>query len=188
MPAQPWVVVPLKLPVGDKEYVVEPVSYDDGLTLIKVNTGESKKITTKSEDIVFFRLCMGSTWDEMQADRCSYPVMFRAGLAAVQYQSALVNGLDSEAAVEIGERIWNSGIDPERLAALVAATDFSLKTSTPSTNTGTARKTPSRASTKATNSRKGTPPTKSSRKAGSTGRRSSSSGPSSPRTSPPNTA
>jgi hypothetical protein len=40
--------------------------------------------------------CMGETWQQMLDDRCPYPVMVRAGLAAIQYQGALLNGLDTD--------------------------------------------------------------------------------------------
>jgi hypothetical protein len=178
MPAKPWVVLPLVLPVGDKEYRVQPVTYEDGLTLIAVNNSDSETITDKDDDETLFKLVMGDTWAEMLTDRCPYPVMWRAGMASMQYQAALVNGLDSTSAVEIGERVWNSGIDPELMAAMVAAADFS-KTSKPSTSTGTASKTPPRASTKATRSRKATPRTATANKPParrSSGPRSSSSG------------
>lgn len=176
MAAKPWVVLPLVLPVGDKEYAIQPCEYDTGLAII------AQQNEPEADGVELVELCMGETWAEMKADRCPYPVMFRAGMAAVQYQAALVGGLDGAAAVEVGENMWNGGLDPETMAALVAAADLSSKppeTSKTSTSTGTAKKTPPRASGRTTKSPPATPQT-GSRKAPakrSAGTPSSSSGP-----------
>jgi hypothetical protein len=179
VPAKPWVVKPLVLPYGGEEFIVLPVDYADGLTLVAVGNGESKDITEESPDEELFALVMGETWQQMLDARCPYPVMFRAGMASVQYQLALVSGIDSDAAVAAGERVWESGTDPEMMAALVEAANLSSpKTSTPSTSTATARKTPPPASGRTTNSRKTTPRTAPKKKPAprSTGTRSSSTG------------
>lgn len=160
MAAKPWVNVPLVLPIGGTEYPIQPLDYRDGMTLKGVAEGDSTQITDQSTDEDLFRLVMGATWDQMLEDRCPFAVMFRAGMATVQYQVALLNGLDGEAAATIGERVWESGIDPEMLAAMVsAAYPKNLQDSKPSTPTGSARKTPRRASTKTTTSPRTTPRT-----------------------------
>lgn len=179
MAAKPWVIKPLTLPVRDKQYEIQPLEYQDGLTLIAVSENRSKTITKKSEDSELFKLVMGPTWDEMLADKVPYVVAFRAGMSAVQYQMALVSGLDSDAAVAAGEMVWgNEGVDPELLAAaLTAAQAEDQKARTPSTSTASARKIPSRASTRTTTSRQGTRQTASkAQPSRSSGKRSPSSG------------
>lgn len=178
---KPWIVRPLVLDAGGTKYEVQPISYADGLTLVAVGNGDSEDITPESPDEVLYRLCMGPTWQQMLDAGCPYPVMVRGGLAAVQFQSALVAGIDCDTAVQIGESVWESGIDPEMLAAiLTAANPKQPETSTPSTSTASASKTPSRASTRATTSRTGTQPTGLKAKpARSRGKASSSTSPSS---------
>lgn len=160
---KPWIVKPLTFPYADEAYTVEPVSYEAGLTLIAVTNGESEDIPKDAPDKVLYRLCMGATWDQMLEDGCPFPVMVRAGLASIQYQSALVMGIDTEAAVAIGESVWESGIDPETLAAIIKAatpqTDPEPATSKTSTSTASARRTRTRASTPTTTSPTVTPPT-----------------------------
>jgi hypothetical protein len=118
MATEPWIVVPLVLTVGEKDYAVQPLDFKLGLSLKVIAEGDSKDITEDSSDEAMFKLVMGGTWDVMLEDRCPYAAMFRAGMASMQYQMALLNGVDSEHAVGIGEGVWESGIDPEILAAL----------------------------------------------------------------------
>jgi hypothetical protein len=158
MTAKPWLVKPLVLPVGDKEYIVEPVEYDTGLMLIAVFNGQSTEITSESPDEDLFRIVMGDAWQQMRDDKCPYPVMLRAGAAASRFQSMLIAGADNDIALAAAEAIWESGIDPELMAALVAAANLSnSKDSKPSTNTASGSRTPRPASTRTTTSRKATP-------------------------------
>jgi cell division septation protein DedD len=156
---KPWIVKPLPLPVGDDTYEVQPIGYDDGLTLVAVGNGTSDDITADAPDEVLYRLCMGETWQQMLDAKCPYPVMVRAGLAAIQYQGALLNGLDTDAAIALAEPVWEAHLDPEALAALMTAATPSSQpeTSKPSTSTASAGKTRSRASTSATTSPTATP-------------------------------
>jgi cell division septation protein DedD len=167
MSAQPWIVPPLVLPVSDeKRYTVQPTSYDDGLSLVALSSGKkTDRIALKSADSELFKLVMADTWDEMMADRQPFPTMFRAGMASLQYQLALVAGVDPTAAVELGESFWNSGTDPEAVAAAMAADPSTTTTSTPSTSTGSGRKTRSPGSTRTTTSRPATPRKKPAKKA-----------------------
>jgi hypothetical protein len=183
MAAKPWNVVPLVLTVNDKQYSIAPLGWDDGLTLIATVGDEAerdgrKALPKDSPDEVMYRHCMGAVWDEMLADGCPHPVLTRAAWAAVQYQTALVVfGLDCETAVEHAEKVWAEGLDPEAVAAVLAAKRTSPKaTSTPSTSSAAARKTPRPASTSGTRSRTATPRSASKAPSGSTGRRSSGSG------------
>lgn len=187
MSAKPWVIVPLVLPVNGKDYEIQPANYDDGMTLMKMTDAGDN---ADEDTTVLFKLCMGSTWDEMHADKVPYNVMFRAGVAALQFQTALVvAGFDSDTAVTAGEQAWESGIDPEALAAALeaqAANQAPAKktaakkqtASSRSTNTDAARKTPSRASGSGTRSPKATPRTarKPAAKTAPRGPRSSPSG------------
>jgi hypothetical protein len=45
---KPWIAKPLPLPVGDVTYEVQPIGYDDGLTLVSVGNGNSDVITEDS--------------------------------------------------------------------------------------------------------------------------------------------
>lgn len=156
---KPWIVKPLPLPVGDVTYEVEPIGYEDGLTLVSVGNGTSEDIKEDSPDEVLYRLCMGETWQQMLDDRCPYPVMVRAGLASIQYQGALLNGLDTDAAIALAEPVWEAHLDPEALAALMTAANPTSQpeTSKPSTSTASAGKTRGRASSSATTSPTATP-------------------------------
>ncbi len=156
MAAKPWLVVPLELAVADKTYTVEPIEYAGGLALLEVLSGKSKEIKKNSPNEVLFRLVMGGTWDEMLEDRVPFNVMFRAGMSAVQYQVALVSDLTNEQAVEAGERMWESGIDPEALAATMAAQTRKPAASKRSRSTASVNATRSPASTKPTTSLPGT--------------------------------
>lgn len=122
MSAKPWLIVPLELTVADKTYVVQPVDYQSGIELLDVLQRKSKKIKADSPNEMLFRLVLGGVWDEMLADKLPFNVMFRAGVAAAEYQSAIVSDKPSETAVAQAEAVWESGIDPEALAAALAST------------------------------------------------------------------
>lgn len=160
MPAKPWVVLPLVLPVADQTYTVQPIDYAGGLELIAVVQGTSETIKSDSPNETLFRLVMGDTWDLMLADGLPFNVMLRAGMAATQYQMALVNDQSTADAVAVGEAMWASGISPEALAAVVAASqskESPSKGSPRSPGTGSGNRTRTRASTRPTTSPKGTP-------------------------------
>lgn len=164
MAAKPWIVVPLVLPVGEKEYTIQPIEYQNGLTLRDVLNEKSDAIPAEAEDEEIFRLCMGAAWDEMITDKVPVNLVFRGGMASMHYQIALINDITMADAAVIGEQVWESGLRPEAVAAALAAKQ-NAQTSKPSTSTATARKTPRRASTKTTTSRTATPRTTSSSKA-----------------------
>jgi hypothetical protein len=160
MAAKPWIIKPLVLPVADKAYEVHPVDYQVGLSLVAVQRGTSTTLTEDTEDAVLFALVMGDTWQQMMDDRQPFPVMFRAGIAALQFQTSLIAGIDNDEAVAIGERVWETGSLPEALAATTAALP---ETSTRSQSSDAAPSTRPRASTSTTKSQtatKRTPPRK----------------------------
>lgn len=184
MSAKPWVIQPLRLPVGDKVYEVQPIGYDDGLSLLNVGKNDST-IKKNSPDKDLFKLVLGDVWDTMLADTQPYPAMFRAGTAALHYQTALVSGLSSEDSIAVGEAVWESGLSPEAVAAALTAANQTppqkkppqkkpSTTSRRSTSTGAASGTPRPASTSGTRSRTGTRRTTPAKKAAtrSAGKRS----------------
>lgn len=164
----PWKILPLPLPVvkadgEEKVYLVQPLDYDDGMTLIAAFNGKSDAITNDSPDEVMFRMCMGEAWQQMIDDKLPYPVIFRAGTAATKFQTSLVAGVDNGEAVKSALAVWESGIDPELVAALVAAANSKPRppkattSSTRSKRSAAARKTQQPASTSTTRSRATTP-------------------------------
>jgi cell division septation protein DedD len=157
---KPWIVKPLPLPVGDVTYEVQPIGYEDGLTLVSVGNGTSDDITGRLPRRAAVPALHGrDVAADARRPKCPYPVMVRAGLAAIQYQGALLNGLDTDAAIALAEPVWEAHLDPEALAALMTAATPSSQpeTSKPSTSTASAGKTRSRASTSATTSPTATP-------------------------------
>lgn len=137
MALKPWSEVcpePLAFPIGDKVYVVPELSKDDGIKLQYVLAGKDHSLDGMEPE-VGWRLVMGPVWDEMDADGVSGPAMSRAAFAAL---ADLTQGR------EAAEKVWESGIDPEVLAAAMAATQ------TPSTSTAVAAKTRSLASSSGT--------------------------------------
>lgn len=178
MSAKPWVIQPLRLPIGDKVYEVQPIGYDDGLTLLNVGKDKNSKIKKDSPDQDLFKVVLGDVWDELRTDSQPFPAIFRAGTAALQYQTALVSGMSSEDAVVMGEAVWESGLSPEAVAAAAAAIQQQnqqneqnknrgkpSKTSKTSTSTAAASGTRRRASTSGTRSRTSTPRTPPAKKA-----------------------
>lgn len=132
--------VPLTFPVGDKEYTVPPVGWDCGLTLVKylgMDQAALGKVKMKSEDL--FQLAMSpELWEQMRTDGVASHVMFRAGLASLAHFKTLAEGGTPETALLTAETVWESGIDPETLAASLAAklTNPAVSTTSPSTAAG----------------------------------------------------
>lgn len=151
---------PLTFPVGDKEYAIPPVGWDCGLVLVKyldMDKAALGKVKMSSEDL--FRVAMSAdVWDRMKSDGVASHVMFRAGLASLAHFKTLAEGGDNATALLAAESVWESGIDPETLAASMAAKLSQSAASTTSPSTGAAgSSTRRRASTKATTSRPAKP-------------------------------
>lgn len=147
---------PLTFPVGDKEYTVPPVGWDCGLTLVKyldMDQAKLGKVRMTSEDL--FKLAMSpEVWEQMRTDGVASHVMFRAGLASLAHFKTLAEGGTSETAALAAEAVWESGIDPEMLAASMAAKLRSPAVTTTSPSTGKAASSTKRpASTRAMTSR-----------------------------------
>jgi hypothetical protein len=146
---------PLTFPVGDKEYTIPPVGWDCGLILVKYLAMDNTalgKVKMKSEDL--FKLVMSDeVWEQMVTDRVASHIMFRAGLAALAHFKTLAEGGTPEVALLAAETVWESGIDPETLAASMAAKLANPAVSTTSPSTAAARSSTKRpANTKATTS------------------------------------
>lgn len=153
MALKPWKLnAPLQFPVGDKTYVVPDLEWADGQRLAAVYLGdqEASGFDDKANSETLFRLAMGATWDEMLADNLPHRVMFRAGMASVTYHLAQLG--DDDDPEKAAAAVWESGLDPEAIAATVMAASQS-KDSTPSSNTAGGEEIPSPASTSGTRRR-----------------------------------
>lgn len=127
---------PLAFPVSGKTYTCAPVSYQDGLRLQELVTGDLK--ATPAEQ---WRMLMGGAYDEMVADNVPIKALDRACLAAL---------VDYRMGREAAEAAWESGLTPEALAPKGANPETTQQPSTESENP-----TPSPASTRHTTSPKG---------------------------------
>lgn len=133
---------PLAFPIRGKTYTAPPVNMADGIRLQQVIAGKDDTLKDAEPDVLW-RLVMGPAWDEMLADKVPIEAASRAALAALT---------DFQYGREMAERVWESGLSPEALAAPEAASSKPSRASRRSTSTGGARKTRSRASTTGTTS------------------------------------
>jgi len=131
---------PLVFPIGGKKYTLPPLGIEEGLLLAGIISGRDKRFAKKSTDELW-KLVLGPLWDEMVRDGVPMGAVTRVALAAVAE-----NVYGRETAI----KAWETGADPEALAAYLSKE----AASTPSTRTGGAKKTPSRASTSGTRPRK----------------------------------
>lgn len=147
---------PLAFPINGKTYVVPPVSIDDGLEILRLLAlTDEERGKAGVDDVTFFRLALGPVFDELAKDKVSSVLTFRAGMTALEYFKTDNN-------LEAAEQMWESGINPELLAALMAAME-NAKTieagsaadaaSTASTS-GTRKRTPARRAASSTSSKK----------------------------------
>lgn len=146
---------PLTFPIGDKEYVVPPVGWDCGVALVRyldMPADQLGKVKMKSEDL--FKLAMSEgVWEQMRADGVATHLQFRAGLAALAHFQSLAKGATDETALLAAGAVWESGVDPEALAARMAASLQPRAASTTSPGTaGAGSSTRRRANTSGTTS------------------------------------
>lgn len=135
---------PLRLPIHGKTYTIPPVPARLGIQLLGLAKGDDVPELAALTGMDLWKALLGSAWDEMVADDVPMSAIARAGLTALaDYQQGRV----------VAEAVWEGGIDPERMAARVAAL---LKESAPSTRTDEASTTPTPASTSGTTSRRRT--------------------------------
>lgn len=165
---------PLTFPIGGKTYTVAPLSIDDGLLAMRILQGDEPDWDGKSA-VEFYQFLMGGTWEQMRADGVSLDAATRAGVTAMT---------DLQSGREAAETIWEAGVDPELVAAWMAAT----QTSKPSTDTGSENETPSPDSTKTTTNEQPNSSALPAKRARSRGPKSSTASNSSAPTGPPSTA
>lgn len=149
---------PLVLPIGDKDYAVPPTPADEGWQLVEL-LNKSIEETDKAEGTAeeLFRLALGQVvYDELIADGVSFGLRWLAGMAALAHFKSLIDDpYNDDVAHEAAAVVWESKLDPEALAAFVAATTGQNSTdSPPSSSTAGASATRSRASSSTTTSRR----------------------------------
>lgn len=133
---------PLAFPIGGKTYTMPRLTYQQGIRLTRIFSGEDHSLDGQPVE-EGWKLVMGASWDEMAADDVPLDAMSRAGLAAVA---------DFQFGRAAAELVWESNISPEALAAATAANRKERRATQRST--GAARKTRSRASSSGTSSPK----------------------------------
>lgn len=160
MPLKPYeefAKEPLAFPIAGKMYTPPPVGSRLGIALVRALAGDTSGLPDDTKSL--WQLVLGGAYDEMVADDVPLEALARAGFATiVDFQN------DREAAV----KVWESGVDPEARAALMAAI---RSTTQPSTRPAAASTTPRRASGTGTRKRATTRTA-----SGSSGRKSSRNG------------
>lgn len=131
---------PLVFPIRGKKYTAPEISIELGMRLNGItNHGDEADM----ESVELFKLMLGPVWDEMVSDGVPMTAAIRAGatmLADFQYGR------------EYATAMWETGADPKAMAEYMKARGN--RATRRSNSTGGATKTRSRASTKATTSRK----------------------------------
>lgn len=133
---------PLAFPIAGKVYEVPPLGYTDGIRLARIFAGDDESLTDEKPE-EGWKLVLGAAFDEMVADKVPLEAVARAGFTAMT---------DFQYGREQAERVWESGIDPKALQAALEQATAKAQGSTPSTSTGAAKRTRSRASGTSTTS------------------------------------
>jgi hypothetical protein len=110
----------MSLPIKGKTYVVPPVDAETGLRLQRlaevaaqaakaVENGEplDSIVFDDDDEVDLYREALGAAYEEMLADRVSWPALKIAGVTA---------WLDAAVNRETAEAYWNAAGDPEALA------------------------------------------------------------------------
>lgn len=147
---------PLVFPIGDKDYTVPPVGVTAGWPLLEILQNPGKHAKIKNEQM--FTMAMGGVYEQMREDGAPLHLVFRAGMASLAHFQVLSGGGTSEAALIAAAGIWESGLDPEELAAWAAANPNKI----PGRRTAAAGA--STASTSGTSTRKASTPSPSPRR------------------------
>lgn len=135
---------PLRLPIGGVVYEIPRVSAALGLQLLGVLEGDEAALDARTPRELW-ALLLGEAGEQMIADGVPWAAYDRAGLAALA---------DYNGGRDAAERAWEVGLDPEALAAMMAAAQGSQQ----STSTAAESTTPSPGSGSTTTSRPGTKP------------------------------
>jgi len=133
---------PLIFPVNGKQYTIPPVGYLTGIRLSGILAGTDHTMD-KADSDAFWEFVLGDVWAQMKADNAPIEAMSRVGFATLT---------DFKLGREAAEKVWESGIPPEALAAAMAASQETEPPTQPSTVA--ALKTQSRASSSGTSSRR----------------------------------
>lgn len=118
-------VIPITVEDRELTYRIPPVGVEAGLELADILTASpAKRARDKHTNPELFKLAMGDVWDQMIADQVPIELAWRAGLAALAHFQVLLTltgpgALD--AAEKVAEGVWESGLNPEALAAFMAA-------------------------------------------------------------------
>lgn len=136
---------PLSFRIGGKTYVVPPVSIRAAQTLRQIFADDKagKKSKLASEEL--FRLAMtDDLWDLLLANDVPADAAWRAGMAALA---------DFQQGRGAAEALWEAGtLDPERLAAFMAARQQVQGQKKPAVKKAAARPAKPRASTRSRSS------------------------------------
>jgi hypothetical protein len=133
---------PLVFPVNGKLYTIPPVGYLMGIRLSGILAGTDHTMDETDTD-AFWEFVLGDVWAQMKADNAPMEAMSRVGFATLT---------DFQLGREAAEKVWESGIPPEALAAAMAASQVTGQQTPP--NMVAAPKTQSRASSSGTSSRR----------------------------------
>jgi hypothetical protein len=173
MPLKDWAEIArndLVLPILGENYTIPPLGYLDELRIRESQKAAAEWMSARDaavekgedppdrpegiDDETFLKMVLGGALKQMRDDNVPGVAILHA--ASVAHTAALHGRPAAEA-------LWEKGMDPEALAAEMAAFRENLqssKDSTPSPSTASASKTRSRASTTATTSRPATRPRK----------------------------
>lgn len=141
-PYEEFAQEPLEFPIGGKVYRLEPYDIPTGLKLTKVITRQDEEFAQLPPEELY-KLALGNLWDQMVADGVSLAAVSRCGLTAIS---------DFQYGREMAEAAWEKGADPKAISAYLMRN--LPRAGRRSQSTGGASKTPSRARSKATTSRK----------------------------------
>lgn len=129
---------PLVFPIGGKDYTVVPIDereFTEGLRWQQIFSGAEPEPPLKDQP----KLVLGAVFDQMVSGHVPSAAIARASWATLA---------DFQLGRAAAEHAWESGLDPEALAAVLAATPKTPPTS--STSTGAVAKTRTPASTSGT--------------------------------------
>ncbi len=103
---------PLTVPINSKLYVIPPVGIRTALVLLKAIDGDEAAVAQFSTGDAWYRMLLGSAYQQMQDDNCDEKAVDRAAL------TALVDFKHGRVAAQI---CWKTGSDPEALGRFLAA-------------------------------------------------------------------
>jgi hypothetical protein len=136
---------PLELPINGVVYRIPGVSMADGIKFTALLKNDPTK--AKIDDDAWLKAMLGTAYDLMLKNNVPFTAVYRAAAAAMA---------DFSSNRELAEVMWATGGDPKEVASYLKKLNPPNRATrrTPSTSTGGDAKTPTRASTKATTSRK----------------------------------